>query len=114
MRTTCALAILAFAAVPLGWGCAKNKSAAADGGPADGGSAQASASGPQMTTQLAESTGASLAKQRWPQYHPKIVSAQRIIGGYKVNIQMIEPVGAHVIIDMQGNYVDGGTSNGEH
>jgi hypothetical protein len=121
MKTTRALAILAFAAVPLGWGCAKNKSAAADGGPADGGSAQASASapapsasGPQMTTQLAESTGASLAKQRWPQYHPKVVSAQRIIGGYKVNIQMLEPVGAHVIIDMQGNYVDGGTSNGEH
>ena len=120
MRTTYALALVTLAATVAA--CTKGKGTAADGGSPDGASAQAtastgpapSASGGHMTSTEAESQGASLARQRWPQYHPKVVSAQRIAVGYKVNIQMVEPVGAHVIIDMQGNYIDGGTSNGEH
>jgi len=112
-----ATALVAFA------GCARNRGSAGDGGAAGAPSAAASAplasaSGlpgqVTLNSTMAESLGMSIARRRWPQYHPRMATAMRLQGGYRVSIQMLEPVGAHVILDMQGNYVDGGTSNGEH
>ena len=114
-------ALAALAAVPVA--CTKGGSAAGDAGKADVAAPQASAPAPSasglpgqvtMTSAIAEGLGMAIAAKRWPQYHPRMATALRQPGFYKVSIQMMEPVGAHVILDMQGNFVDGGTSNGEH
>jgi hypothetical protein len=69
----------------------------------------------QLSASQAEALGMDIARRRWPQYHPKLATSLRMNGVIKVSIQMMEPgVGAHVILDYKGNYVDGGTSNGEH
>lgn len=123
MKILCFVAIAAAAAAgPLGCHRASETAAAGDAAPSDGGAGQvaqpqlsASVAAPaQLSTTQAEDLGMQIARQRWPQYHPKLATSLRMNGYYKVSIQMLEPVGAHVILDYKGNYVDGGTSNGEH
>lgn len=67
-----------------------------------------------INSPMAQALGIQYAAQRWPQYHARMATAQHLPDAWKVVIEFAEPVGGHVILDSVGNYVDGGTSAGEH
>lgn len=67
-----------------------------------------------VTSPRAQAIAMEYAARRWPQYHVRLATAAHMTGYWKVFVTFEEPIGAHVIIDMTGNIVDAGTSNGEH
>ena len=127
-------AMVAMAMVGLLAGCPKSSSSDSAGpSGVDAGAAVAAVSGtassgppgPALTGSIgvtgalnsttATAIGMKYAATRWPQYHPRQGAAQHGPNYWKVVIEFTEPnIGAHVILDMTGAVIDGGTSNGEH
>lgn len=83
--------------------------------PSDGGlTGTVTSADPNLNSTKAEAIAMAYAASHWPQHHARMASGHKMGTYWKVVIEFEDPVGGHVIIDMAGNIIDGGTSLGEH